>query len=261
LHLYALSIKAIYCTFAQLNRPFRQKLLTKIAPHRLRSVNAISTISTPLALFGGTFDPVHFGHLRVAADTAAALKLPELRLIPSKKPVHREATAATGEQRLAMLKLAIAEFPGLSVDDGELTRETPSYTVLTLQHFRALFPRRPLIWLIGIDAFLGIQRWYEWPRLFDLAHFVVLNRPGFAVAHALSQSLAEVWNGRLVQDAGALTTQIHGHIYLHTVAPQPVSATEIRNKIASGSSDRALAPLLPSAVLAYIREHRLYATR
>jgi nicotinate-nucleotide adenylyltransferase len=217
-----------------------------------------ATSSAPLALFGGTFDPVHFGHLRVAADTAAALKLPELRLIPSKKPVHREATTASGAQRLAMLELAVADFPGLRTDACELTRETPSYTVLTLESFRAQFPTRPLLWLIGVDAFLGIQRWYEWPRLFDLAHFVVLNRPGYAVAGALSASLSELWNGRLVRDPAMLTARTHGHIYLHTVAPQAISATEIRNTIATGASDSELAPLLPAPVLAYIRAHRLY---
>jgi nicotinate-nucleotide adenylyltransferase len=213
----------------------------------------------PLALFGGTFDPVHFGHLRVAADTAAALRLPELRLIPSKKPVHRDATNANAEQRLAMLRLGVAEFPGLSVDDCELARETPSYTVLTLEHFREQFPERALIWVIGIDAFLGITHWYEWPRLFDLAHFVVLNRPGFAVANALSASLSNVWNGRLTSDASALRAKLCGQLYLHTVAPQAVSATEIRNMLLEGAPDNALAPLLPASVLAYIRGNRLYS--
>ena len=213
----------------------------------------------PLALFGGTFDPVHYGHLRVAADTAHALKLPEVRLIPSKKPVHRDATTATAAQRLAMLNLAVEEFPGLHADACELHRESPSYTVFTLEAFRAQFPAKPLLWLIGVDAFLGIQRWYEWPRLFDLAHFVVLNRPGYAVANALSASLAEVWNGRLTRDPAMLAAGTHGHIYLHTVAPQPISATEIRNTIASGASDEVLLPLLPATVLAYIRSHRLYS--
>lgn len=221
--------------------------------------SAPSQPAEPLALFGGTFDPVHFGHLRVAADTAAALRLPELRLIPSKKPVHRDATSATAEQRLAMLRLGVAEFPGLSVDDCELVRETPSYTVLTLEHFRAQFPDRTLIWIVGVDAFLGITRWYQWQRLFDLAHFVVLNRPGFAVANALSANLSSVWNGRLTSDVSALRANPCGGLYLHTVAPQAVSATEIRNMLSQGAPDNALAPLLPASVLAYIRDNRLYS--
>ena len=218
--------------------------------------------TSPLALLGGTFDPVHWGHLRIASETAAALKLPEVRLIPSKAPVHRAAPGATGDQRLAMLRLAVADAPGLSVDDRELTRDTPSYTALTLESLRAEFPLRPLIWLIGVDAFVHINRWYEWPRLFELAHFVVLNRPGFAVSQALSATLAEVWQGRLTRSDEVLTHTTHGSIYLHTVTPQAISATVIRNTIgntiAAGASDDALLSLLPTPVLAYIRAHQLY---
>ena len=218
--------------------------------------------SSPLALLGGTFDPVHWGHLRIASETAAALKLPEVRLIPSQAPVHRASPGATGEQRLAMLRLAVADAPGLSVDDRELTRDTPSYTTLTLESLRTEFPLRPLIWLIGVDAFVHINTWYEWPRLFELAHFVVLNRPGFAVSQALSPTLAEVWQGRLTRSAEVLTHATHGSIYLHTVTPQAISATVIRdtigNTIAAGASDEALLLLLPTPVLAYIRAHQLY---
>ena len=214
--------------------------------------------TSPLALLGGTFDPVHFGHLRIASETAIALKLPEVRLIPSKTPVHRARPGASEAQRLAMLKLAVADAPGLAADDRELKRDTPSYTVLTLESLRAEFPLRPLIWLIGIDAFMHINHWYEWPRLFALAHFVVLNRPGFAVSQALSPVLAEVWQGRLTRSKAALSETTHGSIYLHTVTPQAISATEIRNTIAAGADDSALESLLPAPVLAYIRAHQLY---
>lgn len=213
---------------------------------------------TPLGLFGGTFDPVHWGHLRVASEAATALKLPEVRLIPSKTPVHRARPGATEAQRLAMLRLAVADVPGLTVDDCELRRDTPSYTALTLQAMRDAHPSRPLIWLIGVDAFLFINRWYAWQRLFELAHFVVLNRPGFAVSQALSPALAEVWQGRLTRDAATLHNSTHGAIYLHTVTPQAISATEIRNSIAAGAPDAALHALLPAPVLAYIRGHSLY---
>ncbi len=214
--------------------------------------------TSPLALLGGTFDPVHFGHLRIASETATALKLPEMRLIPSKTPVHRARPGASEAERLAMLRLAVADVPGLTVDDRELKRDTPSYTALTLESLRTEFPQRPLIWLIGIDAFMHINRWYQWPRLFELAHFVVLNRPGFAVSQALSPVLAEVWQGRLTRSADALQAATHGSIYLHTVTPQAISATEIRNTIAANAADSALVSLLPAPVLAYIRAHQLY---
>ena len=214
----------------------------------------------PLALFGGTFDPVHCGHLRVALDTAMALGLPEVRLIPSKTPVHRQAPGASVRDRLTMLRLAVATDASgtLAVDDRELHRNTPSYTVLTLDSLRAEFPARPLLWLIGVDAFLQLTSWHQWPRLFELAHFVVLNRPGFAQAEVLSAALAPVWQGRLTTDAAALATRTHGLVYLHRVAPQAISATEIRNKIAAGASDEALTSLLPAPVLSYIRAHQLY---
>lgn len=216
--------------------------------------------STPLALLGGTFDPAHWGHLRIAGETAAALKLPEVRLLPSKAPVHRPPPGANSEQRMAMLHLAVADFPGLSVDPRELTRDTPSYTAITLQSMRDEHPLRPLIWLIGIDAFIHIRQWYQWPQLFELAHFVLLNRPGFAIAQALAAELADVWQGRLTRDASALSASTHGAIYLHTVTPQAISATEIRRAIAAGASDSALLKWLPTPVLAYIRAHQLYGS-
>ncbi len=212
----------------------------------------------PLALFGGTFDPVHFGHLRVAQDTAIALKLPEVRLVPAQQNVLRDRPGASAEDRFAMLQLAVGDVPGLTVDDCELARASASYTITTLESFRTRFPMRPLIWLIGVDAFLKIQSWHRANALFDFAHFVVLNRPGFATANVFSPALASVWQGRATQDASALANELHGRIYLHAVTPQAISATEIRNKIRAGSSDEALAPLLPAAVLSYIRAHRLY---
>jgi nicotinate-nucleotide adenylyltransferase len=214
--------------------------------------------AAPLALFGGTFDPVHWGHLRVARDTATALKLPEVRLIPAQQNVLRDRPGASAADRVAMLRLAVREFATLTVDDCEIVRTTPSYTITTLESFRERFPTRPLIWLIGVDAFLRIASWHRANELFDFAHFVVLNRPGFATSHVFSPALAGVWQGRATHDASMLLSETQGRIYLHTVAPQAVSATEIRNMIRAGSSDEALLPLLPAAVLSYIRAHRLY---
>ena len=216
--------------------------------------------TAPLALFGGTFDPVHWGHLRVALDTATALKLPEVRLIPSKTPVHRKAPGASEADRLAMLRLAVAEDRSrtLEVDDRELRRSTPSYSVLTLQSLRTEFPTRPLLWLIGVDAFQHLMSWYQWQQLFELAHFVVLNRPGYPVANVLTAAMAPVWQGRLAREAAALQATTHGCVYLHTVAPQAISATDIRNKIGAGAGDEALTSLLPASVLSYIRAHQLY---
>ncbi|MGL4233728.1 MAG: nicotinate-nucleotide adenylyltransferase [Casimicrobium sp.] len=222
------------------------------------TISSSEPATQAIALFGGTFDPVHWGHLRVARDTATALQLPEARLIPAQQNVLRDRPGASAADRLAMLQLAVQDVPGLTVDDCELTRASASYTITTLEAFRAAHPTRPLIWLIGVDAFLRIQSWHRTNELFDFAHFVVLNRPGFPTANVFSSAMSAVWQGRATTDATRLTRETHGCIYLHTVAPQAVSATEIRNMIRAGSSDAALLPLLPAAVLSYIREHRLY---
>ncbi len=217
----------------------------------------VSPVS-PITAFGGTFDPVHWGHLRVAADAASSLGLPEVRLIPSKRPVHREATGASAEHRLAMLRLAAAEVPGLAVDARELERASPSYTVLTLESLRAEYPQRPLVWLIGLDAFLGLPSWREWTRLFELAHFVVLNRPGYGeVPQAVIASLPWV-SSRQSDSKQVLFEEPAGRVLLHLVPPQPISATAIRQAIARDVPEASYADWLPRPVLAYIREHRLY---
>ncbi|MBS0313769.1 MAG: nicotinate-nucleotide adenylyltransferase [Proteobacteria bacterium] len=224
-----------------------------------------ATVSSgPLGLFGGTFDPVHCGHLRVALAAAQALALPEVRLIPSRTPVHRPQPGATAEQRLAMLRLAVADDATgtLRVDDRELRRHTPSYTVPTLEALRAeVGAERALVWLLGADAFGGLMSWHRWPALFDLAHLVVLNRPGSPAEALRTPALAPVWQGRLNDDLGVLRTQPHGALCFLEVAPQDISATAIRNLIAGGAPDTALAALLPPAVLAYIRAHHLYRLR
>jgi nicotinate-nucleotide adenylyltransferase len=224
----------------------------------MQSQKQVTPESSPLVLFGGSFDPVHFGHLRIAQDTATALKLLEVRLIPAQQNVLRDQPGASAQHRLAMLQLAVAETSGLVVDDCELRRESASYTITTLEHFRAAYPNRPLVWLIGVDAFLRIQSWHRANELFHFAHFIVLNRPGFATANVFSAAMNEVWQGRATSDASTLVSETHGRIYLHTVAPQAISATEIRNRIARGASDEALSALLPRTVLAYIRANKLY---
>lgn len=198
----------------------------------------------------------------MARDAAVALRLPEVRLIPAQQNVLRDRPGASAADRLAMLRLAIAEMrdaPGLSVDDCELARTTPSYTITTLEQFRAAHPLRPLVWLIGVDAFLRIQSWHRASELFDFAHFVVLNRPGFATANVFSPAMSDVWQGRVATSPAQLRDSLAGFIYLHTVAPQAVSSTEIRTLLQRNPNDQALAALLPGPVLAYIRAHRLYA--
>jgi len=215
----------------------------------------------PLVLLGGTFDPVHYGHLRVAEEVRTALAPLEMRLVPAKDPPHRGTPGASASDRLRMLELARAEFPQLVVDPQELERPGKSYTVLTLEAMRAALAARPLALLVGADTFLGLPTWHRWREVFALAHVVVATRPGADLAAgAMDPQLRQEWEQRRTSDAGALRSRPAGAIVPMTVVPQPISATAIRAALARGAVDEVRG-LLPAAVLAYIETHRLYGTR
>jgi nicotinate-nucleotide adenylyltransferase len=214
---------------------------------------------TPLAILGGTFDPVHYGHLRLAADVRAALALDEVRLVPAGDPPHREATHASAVDRIAMLKLAIRDFPGLVVDTREVARGGKSYTVDTLQGLPDEMPERPLVLLVGADAFHGFPGWHRWKELFVLAHVVVVPRPGVALEASLTAALASEWHARRADDPRVLRERIAGSIYVQRVSTQPISSSDIRARLARGDAGSVeIAGLLPAAVLAYIEARQLY---
>jgi len=213
-----------------------------------------------LGIVGGTFDPIHYGHLRLAADVMAALGLAEVRLIPAGTPPHRPTPVASGADRLAMTALGCAEFPGLVADGREIHRPGPSYTVTTLQALHAEDVTRPLALIIGSDAFAGLAGWHRWEQLFTLAHLVVVERPGAPpLPEAASPALQEQWLRRLTTDPSRLSRQLSGAIVRQSVTPQPISATEVRAALARGASGRAeVRGLLPASVLAYIDRNQLY---
>jgi nicotinate-nucleotide adenylyltransferase len=213
-----------------------------------------------LAILGGTFDPIHYGHLRLAAEVKAALALPEVRLIPAGNPPHRAPPIASPTHRLAMTALGCAEFPGLVADGREVRREGPSYTVQTLDALRAEQPATPLALLVGADSFAGLMRWWHWERLFALAHFVVVERPGLALdARDWPAELALHWRNRLTTDPMQLERTLAGSILRVRVTPHPIAATAIRAALAKADEGYAeLRGLLPLAVLDYIRRNHLY---
>ena len=212
----------------------------------------------PIALLGGTFDPVHYGHLRLADDVRRALGLSELRLVPAADPPHRGGPHASAADRLAMLTAGIAEFPGLVVDDRELRRGGKSYTVLTLEELRHAFPARPLWLILGADAFRGLPEWHRWRELFTLAHIVVVARPGVPPDAALPPPLAEEWQRRHTTLPAPLFATPAGRIFEQPVAPHPIAATAIRVLLAQHRNMNQLPQLLPPGVLAYIEQHQLY---
>jgi len=165
-----------------------------------------------------------------------------------------------GPDRLAMLRLAVAEFPGLVVDERELARPGRSYTVSTLEDFRRLDEERPLLLLVGADAFRGLPTWHRWRDIFSLAHVVVVARPGTPLASNLPAPLATEWDSRRVDDMARLFSSPAGFIFEQAIEPQPIAATMIRARLAQGAPGRAaVSGLLPRAVLAYIDQHHLYS--
>ncbi len=206
-----------------------------------------------IGILGGTFDPIHYGHLRSAQEVMHALGLQELRLIPAAQPPHRSAPAATAEQRLEMVRLACTEFRGFVADDRELKRAGPSYTVDTLESLRVELGTRPLCLLMGTDVFSGIERWHQWQRLPELAHFIILQRPGSDIA------APPAWaQPRLSRDTQELSRSAAGRILFQPVSPQNVSGTRVRAAIAQGAP---FEQWLPKGVGEFIRVHHLYLNR
>ena len=205
-------------------------------------------------MLGGTFNPIHQGHLQSAKELKTVLAADELRFIPCHRPPHRQQPEVSSEQRLAMVKLAVLGEPGLLVDDRELKRDKLSYTVDTLSCLRQeLGEHTALCWVMGTDAFAKIDSWHRWQSLLDYAHLVVIARPGEVLPEqgAVAQWLAQ----HRASSADELQQSIKGKVLLLELSPYPVSSTVIRNKLKQGESVQAL---LPPAVLNYIETHKLY---
>lgn len=215
-----------------------------------------------IAVFGGTFDPIHFGHLRVALELKKQLALDRLHLLPCHHPPHRAAPETDSAHRLAMVKLAVAGDAALWVDDRELKQQGPSYTVKTLESLRKEIGQDTALCLaMGADAFLAIESWHRWQEILDLAHIVVMTRPGWQMpgadltARGLSSVASDLLKTHRVANAEQLRLQVAGNILPLEVTALEISATQIRRLIATGHSARFL---LPDAVLQYIRQHKLY---
>ncbi len=206
-----------------------------------------------IGVFGGTFDPIHLGHLRLARALRDELQLAEVRLIPTGQPPHRPHPQTAPAHRLAMLQLAIADEVGLYADDREIRRPRLCYTVETLQEIRAeIGAQMPLYCLIGADSFVHLHTWHQWRQLFTLAHLVVAWRPGFA-PDQLDDAVAQEWKHRQASDFAKQSPA--GTIRALSLAPADFSATTIRATFARGATP---ADQLTPQVLDYIRHHRLY---
>lgn len=205
-------------------------------------------------ILGGTFDPVHHAHLRTALELRDRLAIDAVTLVPCHLPPHRDEPGATSEQRLAMLHQAVTGEPGLVVDARELNRQTPSYTVDTLLELRGeLGEQIPLAMVVGTDSFASIDRWHQWERLLELAHIIVVQRPGYAVPEGSVASGLLANNAHT--DAGTLHGCPAGRIWSVALPLLEISATAVRQHIRLGRSPRFL---VPDGVLELIRKNGLY---
>ena len=206
-------------------------------------------------IFGGTFDPVHNGHLNTVASVKANCNLQKVSFIPASIPPHRDLPGATAKQRLDMVELAISGYPDFEVDDRELQRDSPSYTFDTVKSLQADFPNRNYCFIVGVDAFIGLEKWHLWRDLLDQVNFIVMRRPGWLAPSPLpiwwserkKHCCDELRNNNIARSGGGIV-EIE-------VEPNPVSATEIRYGIASNVD---ISSMVTDSVRDYIYSNNLY---
>jgi nicotinate-nucleotide adenylyltransferase len=234
----------------------------------------------PIGVFGGTFDPIHYGHLRLAEELGEALNLSEVRIIPAGQPPHRDMPRTAAVHRLEMARLAIAGNPRFVLDEREVRQARASYTFDTLTALREELGTMQPIWLLmGADAFLGLTTWKEWRHLFELAHLAVAHRPGYALMHSdsLNAELRQQLENRLLSEGGRgkgegqnRETEGHsvlnpqssalapaGNIALFPITQLDIAATDIRNRM---QNRRSVRYLIPDSVLDYIQKNHLYSS-
>jgi nicotinate-nucleotide adenylyltransferase len=218
--------------------------------------------SAPIGILGGTFDPIHNGHLRIAQEALEQCGLDQVRFVPCGTPPHRGAPQATAKSRWEMVRLALNGHADFLVEVHEVFRTDPCYTVDTLTALRAeLGAQQPLCLILGGDAFLQLHTWYEWKRLFELAHIVVLQRAGgLPLGNAMNNADAALqakYRARLAPGASALHEAPNGTIFVADMPALEISSTDIRHRCADGRSVRYL---VPDAVVNYINTNSLYRT-
>jgi nicotinate-nucleotide adenylyltransferase len=209
-----------------------------------------------IGLLGGTFDPIHFGHLRLALEVAEAIHADEVRFIPAGMPPHRQSPLADKTHRSAMVDLAIAGNPLFQLDNRECERPGPSYTIDTLKDMRREYPNLPICLFLGADAWLSFSSWRCWQDFTHLVHLVIAHRPGFTLRQsALPLAQQALFSQSLVHTPKQLHEKNAGFIYVYAITALEISASGIRGMVRRGQSPRYL---LPDCVLDYIAYHHLY---
>ena len=202
-----------------------------------------------IGIFGGTFDPIHNGHLQSVLSLLDELPFDRIHLLPSATPPHRSPTQSGSQHRLKMVELAIKPHSLLFADDRECNRDGKSYTIDTLKSFRTEFVDDKLAFIVGMDAYLNMPSWKQWQDYLEYAHIVVMRRPGY-----INESS---WGDEFVTQAiDSINNSLNGSIYFAQTKRLDISSTKIREKL---SSEQCLKTQLPEAVVNYINQHKLYA--
>lgn len=207
-----------------------------------------------MGILGGTFDPIHYGHLRIAQEVMEAIGLSEVRFIPAATPPHKRTPTASAEQRTAMVKLAIQDNPAFSLDLIELSRSGPSYTIDTLEHLYHLHPETACCLILGSDAFRQLYTWHRWQALLDFCHIILVQRPP-AENTTLCPEMEQFLTQHATSSVEPLSRHRHGLIYTQSVTAQDISSSQIRQLIANKLSTQYLTPV---TVVDYIDQHKLY---
>jgi nicotinate-nucleotide adenylyltransferase len=207
-----------------------------------------------IAIFGGAFDPIHNGHLQVSLTIQSQFNFDSYILLPCKTPTLKSPTLADTTQRIDMLHLALKEYPNFKLDLREIERTTPSYTVETLQSFRAQYPTASITFILGYDAFLSLPQWHQWEQLIKLAHLLVINRAGLP-KQTQNPVLQQFMNAYQNEDKAKLLNTKAGTLFLFNAGEYDISSTAIREALKKGEE---IDSKIPEAVYEYIKEAKLY---
>lgn len=204
-----------------------------------------------IGLFGGTFDPIHFGHIQPVIEAAGKLGLTKILLIPNKQPVHKSQACASAQQRLDMLNLVCNTYPLFTLDTREVERQEKSYSLLTLQELSEQYPKARFYFFIGMDSLNTLPTWFGGEKLFDYCHFVVTRRPG----HPLESNIASVFAERIIENPTTAPSKHAGNILIFDTNQLDISSSQIRRAISENSP---IEHLLPDDVFSYISKQKLY---
>lgn len=209
-----------------------------------------------IGVLGGTFNPIHYGHLRMAQELADVLKLSQVRFIPSANPPHKASPTVSAQQRAAMVQLAITDNPLFTLDTRELERTGASYTIDTLISLREeLGTDAALCLMMGSDAFIKLNTWHRWRELLNYCHIILVQRPNITSQPTLPDELAALLQDHYSENIDDLLEKSAGYIHMQVITPLDISATKIRQGLNLGYSPRYL---MPDHVIEYIATHKLY---